>query len=113
MDCFILEEGYNSYLKETCISEVLEGPDNANKLVVPSDSELVRKTLADSYELLLELVGDLILIQKNLSINKQKRKQELGITYIIIRVKMLDILKKPAILSLYEDSTNEFKISSH
>ena len=42
---------------------------NANKLVVPPDSELMGKTLADSYELLLELVGDLIPIQKNLTID--------------------------------------------
>ncbi|RGB42246.1 hypothetical protein C1646_751140 [Rhizophagus diaphanus] len=31
------------------------GPGNANELVVPPDSELIGKTLADSYELLLEL----------------------------------------------------------
>src|ERR671929_1512723 len=43
--------------------------DNANKLVVPPDSELMGKTFADSYELLLELVGDLIPIQENLSID--------------------------------------------
>jgi hypothetical protein len=43
--------------------------DNANKLVVPPDSELMGKTVADSYELLLELVGDLIPIQENLSID--------------------------------------------
>src|SRR5215216_2746711 len=42
---------------------------NANKLAVPPDSELIGKTLADSYELLLELVGDLIPIQENLNIN--------------------------------------------
>jgi hypothetical protein len=42
---------------------------NANNLVVPPDSELIGKTLADLYELLLELVGDLILIQENLNIN--------------------------------------------
>ncbi|RIA89696.1 hypothetical protein C1645_824461 [Glomus cerebriforme] len=51
------------------IGGILEGPGNANKLEVPSDSELMRKTLADLYELLLELVGDLILIQENLNIN--------------------------------------------
>ncbi|GET59097.1 hypothetical protein GLOIN_2v1786060 [Rhizophagus irregularis DAOM 181602=DAOM 197198] len=33
------------------------GPGNANKLVVPPDSELMGKTLADSYELLLELLS--------------------------------------------------------
>jgi hypothetical protein len=38
----------------------LERPSNANKLVVPPDSKLMGKTLADSYELLLELVKDLI-----------------------------------------------------
>ena len=42
---------------------------NANNLVVPSDFELMGKTLADSYELLLELVGDLIPIQENLNID--------------------------------------------
>ena len=42
---------------------------NANNLVVPPDSELMGKTLADSYELLLELVGDLIPIQENLNID--------------------------------------------
>ena len=42
---------------------------NANKLAVPPDSELMGKTLADSYELLLELVGDLIPIQENLNID--------------------------------------------
>src|ERR1043165_1367787 len=50
------------------IGGVLEGPGNANELVVPPDSELMGKTLADSYELLLELVGDLIPIQENLNI---------------------------------------------
>ena len=48
---------------------VLEGPGNANELVVPPDSELMEKTLADSYELLLELVGDLIPIQEKLGID--------------------------------------------
>ncbi|PKC12118.1 hypothetical protein RhiirA5_412258 [Rhizophagus irregularis] len=33
------------------------GPGNANELVVPPDSELMGKTLADSYELLLELLS--------------------------------------------------------
>jgi len=33
---------------------------NTNKITVPPDSELMGKTLADSYELLLELVGDLM-----------------------------------------------------
>src|SRR4051794_8391662 len=47
----------------------LERPSNANKLVVPPDSELMRRTLADSYELLLELVGNLISIKENLSID--------------------------------------------
>jgi hypothetical protein len=51
------------------IGGVLEGPGNANKLVVPPDSELMGKTLADLYELLLELVGDLIPIQENLNID--------------------------------------------
>jgi len=36
---------------------------------VPSDFELMRKSLVDSYELLLELVGDLIPIQENLNID--------------------------------------------
>ena len=48
---------------------LLERSSNANKLVVPSDSKLIGKTLTDSYKLLLELVGDLITIQKNLNIN--------------------------------------------
>ncbi|RIA86460.1 hypothetical protein C1645_829224 [Glomus cerebriforme] len=38
-------------------------------LVVPPVSELIRKTLADSYKLLLELVGDLIPIQEKLNID--------------------------------------------
>ncbi|GET55407.1 hypothetical protein GLOIN_2v1812658 [Rhizophagus irregularis DAOM 181602=DAOM 197198] len=33
------------------------GPGNANELVVPPDSEFMGKTLADSYELLLELLS--------------------------------------------------------
>ncbi|RGB23255.1 hypothetical protein C1646_677256 [Rhizophagus diaphanus] len=45
-------------------------PGNANELVVPSDSELMGKTLTDSYELLLKLVGDLIPIQKKLNIDE-------------------------------------------
>ncbi|UZO09466.1 uncharacterized protein OCT59_029689 [Rhizophagus irregularis] len=48
------------------------GPGNANELVVPPDSELMGKTLADSYELLLELVGDLIPIQKKLVVIQDK-----------------------------------------
>ena len=36
---------------------------------MPPDSELMGKTLANSYELLLELVEDLILIQENLEID--------------------------------------------
>ncbi|GBB83734.1 hypothetical protein RclHR1_01040039 [Rhizophagus clarus] len=55
--------------KKLSIDEILERHGNANKLVVPPDSKLMEKTLADSYELLLELVGDLILVQENLSIN--------------------------------------------
>ncbi|PKC55792.1 hypothetical protein RhiirA1_475011 [Rhizophagus irregularis] len=43
---------------------------NANQLVVPPVSELMKKTLADSYELLLELVGDLIPIQEKLNIDE-------------------------------------------
>ena len=38
-------------------------------MAVPPDSELMGKTLANSYELLLELVEDLILIQENLNID--------------------------------------------
>ncbi|RGB38808.1 hypothetical protein C1646_812418 [Rhizophagus diaphanus] len=37
--------------------------------LVPPDSELMGKTLADSYKLLLELVGDLIPIQEKLNID--------------------------------------------
>ncbi|CAB4411451.1 unnamed protein product [Rhizophagus irregularis] len=51
------------------IGGIMEGPGNANKLEVPPDSELMGKTLADLYELLLELVGDLIPIQENLNID--------------------------------------------
>ena len=50
--------------------------DNANKLAVPSDFELMRKTLANSYELLLELVGDLIPIQDDLSIDSNPILEE-------------------------------------
>ena len=58
------------------ISGILEGPSNINKLEVPSDSELIEKILADSYKLLLELVGNLIPIQKNLSINSNSILEE-------------------------------------
>ncbi|RGB42679.1 hypothetical protein C1646_750729 [Rhizophagus diaphanus] len=51
------------------IQEKLGIGGNANQLAVPPDSELMGKILADSYELLLELVGDLIPIQKNLNID--------------------------------------------
>ncbi|RGB33333.1 hypothetical protein C1646_761863 [Rhizophagus diaphanus] len=46
------------------------GPGNANELVVPPDSKLMGKTLTDSYELLLELVGNLIAIQEKLNIDE-------------------------------------------
>ena len=49
---------------------------NANKLAVPPDSKLMKKTLANSYKLLLELVGDLIPIQENLSINSNPILEE-------------------------------------
>jgi hypothetical protein len=49
---------------------------NINKITVPPDSELMGKTLADSYELLLELVGYLILIQENLSIDSNPILEE-------------------------------------
>jgi len=39
------------------IQEKLSIGGNTNQLAVPPDSELMGKTLADSYELLLELVG--------------------------------------------------------
>ena len=42
------------------IQEKLGIGGNANQLVVPPVSELMGKTLADSYKLLLELVGNLI-----------------------------------------------------
>ncbi|RGB28762.1 hypothetical protein C1646_767395, partial [Rhizophagus diaphanus] len=51
------------------IQEKLGIGGNANQLVVPPVSELMEKTLADSYELLLELVGDLIPIQEKLNID--------------------------------------------
>lgn len=44
------------------IQEKLSISRNINQLAVPSDSELMKKTLANLYELLLELVGDLILM---------------------------------------------------
>ena len=44
------------------IQEKLGIGGNANQLVVPAVSELMGKTLADLYELLLELVKNLILI---------------------------------------------------
>ncbi|PKB97978.1 hypothetical protein RhiirA5_432163 [Rhizophagus irregularis] len=52
------------------IQEKLGIGGNTNQLAVPPDFELMGKTLADSYELLLELVGDLILIQENLNIDE-------------------------------------------
>ncbi|PKK71970.1 hypothetical protein RhiirC2_777755 [Rhizophagus irregularis] len=51
------------------IQEKLGIGGNTNQLAVLPDFELIGKTLADSYELLLELVGDLISIQENLNIN--------------------------------------------
>ncbi|RIA79427.1 hypothetical protein C1645_840731 [Glomus cerebriforme] len=51
------------------IQEKLSIGGNANQLAVPPDSELMGKTFADSYKLLLELVGDLIPIQENLNID--------------------------------------------
>jgi hypothetical protein len=42
----------------------------------------------------------------------EQRKQGLGVTYAIARVKMLDILKRPTMISLYRNSTNEFKTSN-
>jgi hypothetical protein len=42
----------------------------------------------------------------------EQKKQGLGVTYAIARVKMLDILKEPDMMSLYGDSTIEFKISN-
>ncbi|EXX75300.1 hypothetical protein RirG_042970 [Rhizophagus irregularis DAOM 197198w] len=42
----------------------------------------------------------------------EQRKQGLGVTYAIARVKMLDILKKPTMISLYGNSINEFKTSN-
>ncbi len=57
------------------IGGVLEGPGNANQsamhlpLAPLAEPMLEGKTLADSYELLLELIGDLITIQENLNID--------------------------------------------
>ena len=42
----------------------------------------------------------------------EQRKQGLGVTYEIARVKMLDILNEPAMISLYGNSTSVFKTSS-
>ncbi|PKB95705.1 hypothetical protein RhiirA5_436200 [Rhizophagus irregularis] len=65
------------------IGGILEGPGNANKLEVPPDSELMGKTLADSYEfneastyislgeifnLLMYLEEDIIAIREELNI---------------------------------------------
>jgi len=41
-----------------------------------------------------------------------QRKQGLGVTYTITRVKMMEILKEPDMLSLYEDSAKDFKAST-
>ena len=42
----------------------------------------------------------------------EQRKQGLAVTYAIIRVKMLEILKEPNIMTLYGDVTNNFKLSN-
>ena len=42
----------------------------------------------------------------------EQRKQGLAVTYAIIRVKMLNILKEPDIIVLYGDITNYFKLSN-
>src|ERR1043165_4876595 len=65
MECFYIARKKNII----AIQEKLGIAGNTNQLAVPPDSELMGKTLADSYELLLELVGDLISIQENLNIN--------------------------------------------
>lgn len=41
----------------------------------------------------------------------EQRKQGLAVTYAILRVKMLEILKEPDIVILYGDITNDFKLS--
>ncbi|RGB22110.1 hypothetical protein C1646_776632 [Rhizophagus diaphanus] len=58
------------------IQEKLGIGGNANQLAVPLDSELMGKTLADLYELLLELVRNLIPIQENLSIDSNPILEE-------------------------------------
>ncbi|CAB4424047.1 unnamed protein product [Rhizophagus irregularis] len=45
------------------------------------------------------------------TVNEQ-RKQELAVTYAILRVKMLNILKEPEMRTLYGDTANNFKTSS-
>jgi len=42
----------------------------------------------------------------------EQRKQGLAVTYAIIRVKILNILKEPDIIVLYGDITNYFKLSN-
>ncbi len=55
--------------KKLDISGILKRPGNANQLIVHLESILKGKILANSYKLLLELVEDLIPIQKNLNID--------------------------------------------
>ena len=55
--------------KKLDIGRVLERPNNTNQSAVHLEPILKGKILANSYKLLLELVGDLILIQENLNFN--------------------------------------------
>ncbi len=41
----------------------------------------------------------------------QQRKQGLAVTYLIIKNKMLEILKKPEMVVLYNNLEKDFKIS--
>src|SRR5688572_3384436 len=41
----------------------------------------------------------------------EQRKQGLAVTYMILRIKMQEILKEPEMIFLYDDSANNFKAS--
>jgi hypothetical protein len=42
----------------------------------------------------------------------EQRKQGLGVSYTITRVKMIEILNEPNMISLYGDSVRDFKASN-
>ena len=41
----------------------------------------------------------------------KQRKQELAVTYAVLRIKMQEILKEPEMLILYGDMEKDFKLS--